>query len=85
MPNLITWLYEQITFVIDLVVSIIQSLISVTQLAFNLIKDLPLFIKLTTAFSADLPSYLNWLPSSVVSIVTLTIGLVIVYKFFGRT
>lgn len=85
MANFINWLYDQIYYVVDLFLSMLSSILSVTQLAFNLIKDLPLFIKLTTAFSADLPAYLNWLPSSVVSIITLTIGLVVVYKFFGRT
>lgn len=85
MANFFNWLYDQIYFVVDLTVSMVSSLFSVTQLLFKLIKDLPMFIKLTTAFSADLPAYLNWLPSSVVSIITLTIGLVICYKFFGRT
>ena len=85
MANFINWLYDQVYFIVDLFLSILSSLFSVTQLVFNLIKDLPMFIKLTTAFSADLPSYLNWLPSYVVSIITLTFGLVIVYKFLGRT
>lgn len=85
MGNFINWLFDQIGFIVDLIVSMVQSLISVTQLIFTLIKDLPLFIRLTTAFSADLPNYLTWLPTSIVSVITLTIGLVVAYKFFGRT
>ena len=76
---------EILRYIWEMIISITESLVMVSKLIFQLCKDMPLFIKLTTAFSADLPKYLNWLPASVVSIITLTIGIVVVYKFFGRT
>lgn len=85
MAAILQGILDFFTYVWDLIRSLGETTVLVTKLVFNLLKDLPLFVKLTTAFSADLPQYLNWLPASVVSIITLTIALVIVYKFFGRT
>lgn len=65
--------------------SIVESFISVTKLILHVVSELPLMIELTTSFTADVPKYLNWLPASALSVIIITIAIIIVYKFFGRT
>lgn len=64
---------------------IFDSIVSGTKLIISLFRELPLLINLTTAFTTDVPKYLNWLPPAALSIIVVTIVIIVVYKFFGRT
>lgn len=63
----------------------VGSIIStVIDFVIGLFQDLILMLTLLTKFFAQLPSYLGWLPSTVVSSIVLIFSIVIIYKILGR-
>lgn len=50
----------------------------------GLFEDIAYIVKLTAKALASIPDYFGWLPTSIVSILVVLIGIVVVYKVLGR-
>lgn len=50
----------------------------------SFIEDTVYVIQLTGEFVAQIPSYLGWLPSSVLAVVVSIFAVVVIYKILGR-
>lgn len=50
----------------------------------GLIADLVYMVQLLGQFILQIPSYLSWLPSAVVSIFLTIFSIVVIYKIIGR-
>lgn len=59
-----------ITFVIDFVISLFEDIVFVVQLC--------------AQFLANIGSYFSWLPAEAISLVTVMITVIIIYRIAGR-
>lgn len=48
------------------------------------IEDIVYIVKITGEFVLQIPNYLGWLPSSVLTIIVVVFGVVVIYKVMGR-
>lgn len=68
--NFINWFMETVSSLVNFLVSFVEDLVYV--------------VDLTAKFVVKIPTYLNWLPSEVLSIIVICFGIVVVYKILGR-
>lgn len=48
------------------------------------IEDIIYIVKITGEFVLQIPNYLGWLPSAVLTIIVVVFGIVVIYKVMGR-
>lgn len=70
--------------IIDFFKAISDGISSALGFLLSFIQDTIYVIKLTGEFVSQIPTYLGWLPSSVLAIVVTVFTIVVIYKVLGR-
>lgn len=70
--------------VINFVKNIADVIVAVFDFLIGLIEDLVFMVGLLGQFVVNIPSYLAWLPGSVISIIVVIFSIVVIYKILGR-
>ena len=70
--------------ILDGIKSIANFFITVGQFIVDFISDLVYAIGLIGKTILEIPSYLGWLPSSLIAMLTTIFSIVVIYKILGR-
>ena len=70
--------------ILDGIKSIANFFITVGQFIVDFISDLVYAIGLIGKTVLEIPSYLGWLPSSLMAMLTTIFSIVVIYKILGR-
>lgn len=70
--------------ILDGIKSIANFFITVGQFIVDFISDLVYAIGLIGKTVLEIPSYLGWLPSSLIAMLTTIFSIVVIYKILGR-
>lgn len=61
-----------------------DAIVGAIDFLIGFIEDIVYIVKITGEFVLQIPSYLGWLPSSVLAIIVVVFGVVVIYKVMGR-
>lgn len=70
--------------ILDGIKSIANFFITVGQFIVDFISDLVYAIGLIGKTVLEIPSYIGWLPSSLIAMLTTIFSIVVIYKILGR-
>lgn len=70
--------------VFNLITSLVDIVLFICNFVISTIKDLVYMAELLAEMVLQLPSYLGWLPSVVLTNFMLIISIVVIYKVIGR-
>lgn len=62
----------------------VDAITSAIDFLIGFIEDIIYIVKITGEFVLQIPNYLGWLPSSVLTIIVVVFGVVVIYKVMGR-
>lgn len=68
----------------DFFTGMIEIIKSLIDFVVGIVEDLVYVVTLCGTFIIQLPDYLTWLPSAVVTLIITTFGIVVIYKVLGR-
>lgn len=64
--------------------ALIDIIVSLAQLIFDILEDLFYAIGLAVKVVASIPQYIGWLPSTAITLVVVAVGIALVFKVIGR-
>ena len=70
--------------ILDVLTGFIDLCIFIVDFVISTIRDLIYMVSLLGEITTNLPSYLGWLPSQILTNFLLIISIVVVYKIIGR-
>lgn len=70
--------------IIDFFEGIAKAISTAIDFLVSTLRDLVYVIQLLGKFLLSIPSYLGWLPTSIVSIIVLIFTIAVLYKILGR-
>lgn len=70
--------------VLDFLQGIAAGVSAALDFLMGLIEDVAYVVKITAEFVTQIPSYISWLPASVVAIIVSIFVVVVIYKILGR-
>lgn len=72
-------------FIGKLLTNIANFFTSVWDFIINLISEIVYIVKLLAQVVAEIPTYFGWMPTAVLSLFLVLIGIVVIYKVAGRS
>lgn len=70
--------------ILDFLKNIVDTVIFLIDFVIGLIRDIVYLVQLTGKILTSIPSYFSWLPSNLLSLITIVFVVVALYKVLGR-
>lgn len=73
-----------IQWISNLLENIVNFFSTLWDFIIHIFEEIVYIIKLLATVVINIPSYFTWLPTSVIALIVLAIGIVVIYKIAGR-